>query len=190
MQLSSREKWDQRYGDPDYVPNKDPIPFLSEKIGILGKGRALCLAAGAGRNAVYLAERGFEVVAVDISSEGLRWCGELAREKGVEVDTVGSDLLEYDMGSKEYDLITMFYYYQPELFPAIKTALKPGGVFIFQTFSIDQLEFERGPRDPAHLVKPNELLPAFADFRLRLYEDRLVGGDEAAVRLIAEKMAG
>ena len=115
-------------------------------------------------------------------------CRNLARERGVEVEAVEADLLNFDMGAEQYDLITKFYYYQPELFPAIKTALKPGGFFIFQTFSTDQLNFDQGPRNPAHLVEPNALLPVFADFRLRFYQDAVVAEDEAAVRLIAQKM--
>jgi len=184
---AAREKWQRRYGASDYVAKTAPIDFLKEKIDVLGGGKALCLAAGAGRNAVYLAQRGFAVTAVDISSAGLKLCGDLAAQRGVEVESVEADLLEYDMGAGQYDLITKFYYYQPELFAAVKAALKPGGLFIFQTFSLDQLNFDWGPRNPAHLVRPNELLTEFADCRLRYYEDGMVGEEEAGVRLIAEK---
>ena len=192
--LSPKEKWEERYGAPEYEPATRPVPFLAERLCLFRRGRALCLAAGAGRNAVYLAQKGYEVTAVDISSRGLEWCRNLARRRGVHLDTLEADLRAYDPGLEQYDLITAFYYFQPEIFPRIKAALKPGGHFIMETFSIDQLGRTPGPRNPAHLVKPGELLSAFSDFRIRYYEEGELPastGDSpylaALVRLIAEK---
>ena len=192
---SPAARWDQRYSAEHYIYGKEPVVFLREHVGDLGKGRALCLAAGEGCNAVYLARQGFEVVAVDFSEKGLEKCRELAREHGVEVQTVVADLREYDMGRERYDLITDFYYYQPDLFPRVMAALKPGGVFILQNFSVDQPATSRfGPRHPAYLIRPNQLLQYFAQHRIRYYEDTVVDLDEgmhrgpgAVIRLIAEK---
>jgi len=191
---SSGEKWEARYAAPDFQPDADPEPFLDEKCGQTHPGRALCLAAGSGRNAVYLAERGWEVTAVDISASGVAWCRELAVRREVQLTALQTDLLDYDMGKECYDLITSFYYYQPELFPRVRDALRPGGQFILQTFSIDQIGLDGGPRNPAHLVEPNALLHAFADFRIRHYEDVIgehsIRGERqpaALVRLLAEK---
>ena len=189
------KSWDKAYGVERYVYGTEPVVFLKEQIGRLKKGKALCLAAGEGRNAVYLAQQGFEVVAVDISAKGLEKCGKLAREKGVEVQTRVVDLDNYDMGAFEYDLITNFYYHSPSLFPRVMKALKPGGVFILQNFSLDQLFTNRfGPRKRHFLVAPNELLIHFAAYRIRYYEDTVVDLDEgmhqgpgAVVRLIVEK---
>ena len=195
-EICPKEKWEGRYGSPDYEPSIEPVAFLEERLDQLRPGRVLCLAAGAGRNAVYLAQQGYEVTAVDISAGGLALCQTLARERGVRVTTVEADLLEYDMGQEQYDLITNFFYYQPELFPGIKAALKPGGHFVMETFSVDQLRYGSGPRSSAHLVKPGELLTAFADLRIRFYEDTVIvtglpaGQDRpsaAVIRLIAEK---
>ena len=69
--MGSMQKWDARYGAHDYVTPTEPVPFLVEKCADLVPGRALCLAAGSGRNAVFLASIGFEVTAVDISGVGL-----------------------------------------------------------------------------------------------------------------------
>jgi len=191
---SSQKKWEARYAAPDYQPDASPEPFLVEQCDHTHSGRALCLAAGGGRNAVYLAERGWEVTAVDISARGLTWCRELAERQKVKLTILQTDLLAFDMGEERYDLITSFYYYQPELFPRIKNALCPGGQFILQTFSSDQIRFGGGPRNPAHLVEPNALLHAFSDFRIRRYEDvvgeRSIRGKTqpaALVRLLAEK---
>ncbi len=193
--LSTAEKWDKRYSGEHYVYGVEPVSFLQENIKRLKKGRALVLAAGEGRNAVYLAEQGFDVLAVDISAEGLAKCRELAEKRGVRVRTQVANLVTYDVGNNQYDLITDFYYYDADLFPKVMAALKPGGFFILQTFSIDQPATSRfGPRNPAFLVKPNELLTHFAGYRVRYYEDAVVKLDEgmhrgkgAVVRLIVEK---
>lgn len=189
------ESWDKAYGVERYVYGEEPVVFLKEQIGRLKKGKALCLAAGEGRNAVYLAQQGFEVVAVDISAKGLEKCARLAQEKGVKVQTQVADLGDYDMGTFQYDLITNFYYYSPSLFPRIMAALKPGGLFILQNFSLDQrFTNSFGPRNRHFLVAPNELLNHFAGYRIRYYEDTVVDLDEgmhqgpgAVVRLIVEK---
>lgn len=193
--LSPAQMWDRRYATEEYVYGKEPVEFLKAQIGHLGEGRALCLAAGEGRNEVFLVQQGFAVVAVDISARGLEKCQALARERGVQVETVKADLQDYDLGREQYDLITDFYYYQPDLFPRIAAALKPGGLFIMQNFSTDQPATNKfGPRDPAYLVKPNEVLAQFPGFRIRYYEDVVVELDEgmhqgpgAVIRLIAEK---
>ena len=192
--LSAAEKWDKRYSGEHYVYGVEPVSFLRENIKRFKKGRALVLAAGEGRNAVYLAEQGFDVLAVDISAEGLAKCRKLAEQKGVQVSTQVADLKTYGMGHYEYDLITDFYYYDADLFPRVMAALKLGGFFILQTFSIDQPATSRfGPRNPAFLIKPNELLTYFADYRVRYYEDTVVELDEgmhrgegAVIRLIVE----
>ena len=189
------ESWDRVYSAERYIYGVEPVTFLKEQIGRLKKGKALCLAAGEGRNAAYLAQQGFEVLAVDISAKGLEKCAQLARERGVEVQTQVADLHDYDMGESQYDLITNFYYCNPPLFPKIIKALKPGGNFILQHFSIDQLTTNRfGPNKPHLLFGPNELLDHFALYRIRHYEDTVVDLDEgmhqgpgAVVRLIVEK---
>jgi len=192
------ERWDRRYGKAEsHVYGSEPVDFLKEQMRTLAprKGRALCLAAGEGRNAVYLAQQGFEVLAVDISAVGLEKCRGLARQRGVEVETVAANLTTYDLGVDRYDLITDFYYHQPDLFPKVIAALKPGGLFILQNFSVDQPSTGRfGPKNPAFLVRPNELLRTFAGYRIRHYEDTVVELDEgmhrgpgAVVRLVVEK---
>lgn len=192
---STAHRWDQRYDRETYVYGEKPVVFLTEQIGLLPKGKALVLAAGEGRNAVYLAQQGFQVVAVDISAKGLEKCRALAGRRGVEVETVVADLNDYDMGEERYDLVTNFYYHDAGIFPRVMKALKPGGFFILQNFSVDQPATNRfGPRNRDYLVGPNQLLAAFAGFRIRHYEDTVVElaegmhrGLGAVVRLLVQK---
>ena len=195
---SERERWDARYGAEDCVFGKEPCRLLAEKIALLPKGKALDLAMGEGRNALFLARNGFEVTGVDISPVAVAKAERLAEEQGVGIQAVVADLTAYDLGEALYDLITDFYAYEPRLFPGIVRALKPGGMFVFETFSIDHLEVggSFGPRNPAFLVKPNELLKRLEALRILYYEDTVVEldsgrhkGPAALVRLIARKPA-
>jgi SAM-dependent methyltransferase len=188
MSEGAYAKWEARYRAVDYTPDLEPVPFLREQIELFSPTDALCLAAGCGRNAVFLAERGFAVRAVDISPRGLDWCRALAQERNVEVETVAADLLNYDLGAEQYGLVIDFYYYEKSIFPAIKRALKPGGHFVFQTFSVDQATRPTGPSNRAFMVEPDALLAEFSDWRIRYFEDRVVD-DEALVRMIAQKRA-
>jgi len=190
------DRWDQIFSREMYVYGTEPVTFLKEQAARLKKGKVLCLAAGEGRNAVYLAQQGFHVTAMDASQKGLEKTRALARQKGVTVNTEMGDLQKnYDMGVAKYDLITDFYYHDTSIFPRVMKALKPGGIFILQNFSADQPNTNTfGPKDPRHLVMPNELLTHFREYRILYYEDTKVILDEgmhqgpgAVVRLIVVK---
>jgi SAM-dependent methyltransferase len=193
---SPGQQWNERFNRQMFLYGKEPVEFLREQIPHLRVGKALCLAAGEGRNAVFLAQEGFDVLAVDASSKGLAKASALAKERGTTIDTKVADLRTYDLGVEQYDLVTDFYYHQPDLFPKVMRALKPGGFFILQGFSIDQPSTNRfGPKNPDFLMKPNELLGHFEGYRIRHYEDTVVELDEgmhqgraAIVRLVVEKV--
>ena len=193
-----KARWNERYDRDMYIYGKEPVTFLKQKMDGLKKGKALVLAMGEGRNAVYLAQNGFDVTGVDISEVAIEKCNKLAEERNTAVNAVVADLTDYDMGIGQFDLITKFYYHEPSIFPQIIDALKPGGVFILEQFSIDHLKYREtsrfGPRNPDYLIKPNELLDHFKSLRILYYEDTVVELDEgmhkgaaAVIRLIAEK---
>lgn len=193
---SAGEQWDERFDKKMFLYGKEPVDFLKAQIDRLPKGRALLLASGEGRNAVYLASQGYDVTAMDPSKVGLEKAQALAAERGVSIRTEVGDLNDnYDMGEEQYDLITDFYYHDVSMFPDVMRALKPGGMFILQNFSLDQLETNRfGPKNPDYLVKPNELLDKFPGHRIIHYEDTIVKLDEgmhqgpgAVVRMIVVK---
>ena len=195
---STKARWNERYDRNMYIYGKEPTAFLKQKMDGLKKGKALVLAMGEGRNAVYLAQNGFDVTGVDISEVAIEKCNELAKERNTTVNAVVVDLADYDMGEEQFDLITKFYYYEPSVFPQVIDALKPGGMFILEQFSIDHLKYREtsrfGPSNPDYLVKPNELLEHFKSLRILYYEDTVVELDEgmhkgtaAVIRLIAQK---
>ena len=195
---STKARWNERYDRNMYIYGKEPAAFLKQKMNGLQKGKALVLAMGEGRNAVYLAQNGFDVTGVDISEVAIEKCNKLAKERNTTVNAVVADLTDYDMGEEQFDLITKFYYHEPSIFPLIIDALKPGGMFILEQFSIDHLKYREtsafGPRNPDYLIKPNELLQHFRSLRILYYEDTVVELDEgmhkgtaAVIRLIAQK---
>ena len=195
---SAKARWNERYDRDMYIYGREPAAFLKQKLDELKKGKALVLAMGEGRNAVYLAQNGFDVTGVDISEVAIEKCNRLAKERNTTVNAVVADLTDYDLGEAQFDLITKFYYYEPSIFPQIIEALKPGGIFILEQFSIDHLKYREtsgfGPRNPDYLIKPNELLEHFKSLRILYYEDTVVELDEgmhkgtaAVIRLIAQK---
>ena len=93
MSLKDKEKWDYKYGAPEYITSKEPVEWLKGHSYMLnGKGSALDIASGEGRNAVFVAEKGYETLAVDVSSTGLKKAHALADEKGVAIETCVADL--------------------------------------------------------------------------------------------------
>ena len=188
---SPKEKWESRYRAAGFEPNRQPVPFLVRAAGDLKPGCALVLAAGAGRNAVYLAEKGWTVTAVDISPAGLAWCRRLAGERGVEVQTIAADLLSFDAGVERWDLVTNLYFHEPALFPSVRAALRSGGHFLFQTYAKAQARLGWGPGNPAHLVDPEQLRDAFSGWVLLHFgeaENEVESGRrEAVVQLLARK---
>jgi 2-polyprenyl-3-methyl-5-hydroxy-6-metoxy-1,4-benzoquinol methylase len=123
---SDQRIWDERFKDKEFTFGKEANPFLKKHIRLLPKGKALDIAAGEGRNAVFLAQHGFDVDAVDISKIGLSKAKRLAKEMGVKIHTYLFDLDDYSIEKERYDLITNFYFLNRRLIPKIKKGLKRG----------------------------------------------------------------
>jgi len=181
-------RWDARYKTDGYVLGKDPAEFLKKMVGLFPKGRALDIAAGEGRNAVFLAQHGFDVDAVDISPVGLRKADALAEERGVTIRTIQANLEEYDLGVEQYDVVANFYYLQRDLTPKIKRALKAGGIVIYQTYTVEHLELENvgGPKKRAYFLEMGELREMFADFTILHFSETRTSR-RAVASLIARK---
>ena len=191
---ASREAWEKRYKALDYQPNMKPVPFLVEMIQGLPPGQAICLAAGTGRNAIFLAQSGYQVTAIDISQAALHWCDEMSNKLGVEVKTLEADLLAFDFGNEIWDLATNLYFYEPAIFQGLKQAIRPGGHILFQTYSKAQKNFEKGPNNDAFLVHPKELEIEFRDWELLYFEEKEYTDEqnkkESVIQMLARKPKG
>ncbi len=189
---TDQKRWDKKFGKKGFALGKNPNPFLKKHIRLLPKGRALDIAAGEGRNALFLAQQGFEVDAVDISQKGLKKAQKLAREKGVKISTFLIDLDQYPIGKEQYDLIANFYFLKRRLVSRIKKGLKKGGKVIFETYLLEHRTLGTGgPKQAKYFLKPNELLGLFKDFRVLFYREGIFreGGKRKAVAsIIAEKI--
>ena len=105
------------------------------------------------------------------------------------LDIREADIEQCELESEAYDLLVCFYYLQRTVFPQIKRALRHGGALVFETFTIEQLQLASGPRNPAHLLNPNELCHAFRNLRVSYYRERVRGG-KAVASLVASKISG
>ncbi len=186
-----RKKWDERYKSKRFVLGEKANTFLRRQIGLLQKGRALDVATGEGRNAVFLGLHGFDVDAVDISAVGLSKARRLASTMGVRIHTILADLDTYQIAKESYDFIANFYYLNRRLIPKIKKGLKIGGKVAFETYILEHRALSpEAPRNPKYFLKPNELLHLFKGFRILFYREGIYreGGKKKAIAsLIAQK---
>ncbi len=165
-----------------------PSQFLVENIDLLPRGRALDVAMGRGRNAIYLARMGFQVEGVDDSREFVEEALARAREEGISIQTRVENLQKIPYIEEEaYDLVICFNYLQRSLMPQMGNWVKPRCMLVFETFIVDQVRFGK-PRDPDHLLRHNELLHAFRDFRVLRYREGIIEGKKAIASILAQKV--
>lgn len=167
-----------------------PAPFLEEVLPLLARGPALDLAAGAGREAVFLALHGFEVEAVDDDPGILAKAEALALTNGVRITTTVRDLERRGTRLPEgrYALVTVFRFLHRPLLPAIARAVAPGGRLVYETFRRGQARFGR-PTHPRFLLEDGELRGAFPDLVVERYEEPEPEGGPITARLLARRPA-
>ncbi|TNF34330.1 MAG: class I SAM-dependent methyltransferase [Gammaproteobacteria bacterium] len=141
--------WDQRYSANEYVYGKQPNDFLREVIERIPRGRVLCLAEGEGRNAVFLAEQGCEVLAVDASTVGLAKAMKLAGERGVSIHVQQADLADFQIMPESWDAIVSIFCHVPpairgDLHRRVVAGLKPGGLLVLEAYTPDQIALGTG----------------------------------------------
>lgn len=162
--------WDERYRSGEHA-TKEPSPLLIKAIKDLKPGRALDLACGVGRHAIYLAEQGWQVTAVDSSRVGIEILQQRTSEAALFVDAQVADLEgEFQIELGAYDLICDFYYLQRDLFPSIRAGVKPGGAFV-AAIHLNDGNTGAKPHNPAFLVEPGELKKLFSDWEITYYQE-------------------
>lgn len=187
--MATRLDWDAKYRAAERsVP--DPDGFLCEAFPYLPRpetASAVDIACGGGRHALRMASWGFRVQAVDYSVEALRLCSERATAAGLEIETVCVDLETpvVDLGIDRFDVISVFNYLHRPLIPVLKRSVRPGGIVIYKTYTLEQTQFGTGPRNPDFLLGENELPELFAGFRHLLYRETCES--EATAALVAQR---
>ena len=170
MSIKDKEKWDHKYGVPEYITSKEPVEWLKDHAGLLcGKGSALDIASGEGRNAIFAAEKGFQTLAIDVSAVGLNKARFLAKEKGVTIETRAADLDNWKFEQNAFDLVLCFNFLDRRIFPGIRSTLKLGGLIFYETFTVDYLKYSNFKKK--WVLRHNELLEVFSEFRILRYRE-------------------
>lgn len=199
-----KEMWNQRYGEPGFAYGTEPNDFLKQAhASFKPQGRVLCLAEGEGRNAVFLAEQGYDVHAVDLSDVGMDKTARLAEERGVVVHTAVADLGEYDLGTAAWDGIVSVWCHLPppvraDVHRRVVAALAPGGVLVLEAYTPAQLELKTGGPPVAEMMMTlkalrDELagleLEHAIELKRHVDEGKYHQGKSAVVQLIARRSA-
>lgn len=181
--MDERERWERRYQqaeEPFY--GRDPSLFLRRSVALLPNGgRCLDLAGGEGRNAVFLACRGFSVTLADVALAGLSRAALMARTAGASVRVVATDLRHSALVDPPggWDLILLINYHDRQSVAGAASRLRPGGAVVVEGFAKEQLgRGSGGPPDLDRLWGRNELLDLLRPLRVVWYEDRLVEADD------------
>lgn len=191
MNHRPRTRWDDRYRSGDWSDLSSPAAIVEDALPWLeGKGRALDLACGAGRNALFLADRGHSVMGVDLSVEGLRILAERARERKLPVQPVLAELPEFHVRPEAFQVVVNTRFLLRETFDLIHRALAPGALLLFETYHVDEIDLLGGDIRRPYALERGELGEAFSDFDLLLYEEGVFErpeGERGLARMIARK---
>lgn len=194
--------WDERYKVDEHVYGTAPNEFLASHAHVIPRGRVLCLAEGEGRNAVFLAQQGYTVTAVDSSSVGLEKARRLSAAQGVELEFIHADLAEFDLGRDNWDgIISIFCHLPPELrrrvHREVPLALKFNGVFLLEAYTPRQSTFATGgPPNVDLMVSADALRDELARLSIEhlgetereVLEGRGHVGRGAVVQMVATKL--
>ena len=172
--LQDRLKWNKRYQTEKYPLG--PAGIVQEYAKLARGKKALDIAAGNGRNALFLADLGFVVDAIDIADAGLA----LFSGKHRHIHTICADLDTYDIRANHYDLIVNIKFLSRRLFPYIKAGLAPGGVLIFESLMDISAPGQQPPEHADYYLRQNELLHAFLSMNILLYRETETKTDDDA----------
>ena len=181
--------WDRKHRLAAEGPPSEPASIVRELFPILPAGPALDIACGSGRDAVWLALKGYEVEAIDVLPDALERAGDLARRSSMQIRLILQDLERTPiLPEARYDVICVFRYLQRTLFPALQNALAPGGFVVCETFHESNLFTGQKPRCPDHLLKTGELAKAFANLQILITQDAVEHDRRFFSRLLARRL--
>ena len=201
--MSEFERWEGRYAAPDYVFGTEPNYFLKSCKPALPKtGKVLAVADGEGRNGVWLAEQGLDVLSIDFSPTAQRKARLLAEQRGVRMTIEQADVHAWNYPDAAYDVVVEIFTQfstpaeRAKKWAGMRKALKPGGLLIVEGYTPKQLDYGTGgPKQAEHLYTRAMLEEAFGDFRdvkiveedVEIHEGSGHGGMSAVIGLTARK---
>ncbi len=197
----SKEFWNNRYSETEYSYGTEPNKFFKEQISVLKAGKILLPADGEGRNAVFAAKLGWEVVAFDISEEGKKKALKLAELNNVQIDYRIASFDEFEYEENYFDAVGLIFTHIPievrvSFIPKLLSFLKPGGEVILEVFSKEQIELNSGgPKDINMLYSTEELQSEFQSLtnininklKIVLAEGQYHSGSASVLRLTGRK---
>jgi len=201
--MSEFERWEARFAGPEYHFGTEPNAFLKSKADLLKPGQtALSIADGEGRNGVFLAEQGLDVLAMDFSPTALAKSQALARQRGVTIRTEQADLDTWRWPAGAIDVVVAIFFQfcapplRTRVFDSITRALKPGGLLLMEGYTPKQREYKTGgPSEVENLYTRKLLEESFSDFssvEIREYDSEIHegpghGGMSALIDLVGRK---
>lgn len=184
---ADRMHWDSLFNKAAYVYGRDPAPFLKDHIGLLPVGKVLDIATGEGRNAVFMAKKGFQVTGVDYSDVALAKARRLAHDNRAQIHVINADLNEYVIKPESYDVIVNIDFLLRTLLPEIKKGVKHGGMVVFENQTLDQLGNPGGKTlRKDWLLKKGELREMFKDWDILVYRE-VNDGKDARASIVARR---
>lgn len=185
--MSERDHWDQRFAGEEYRFGTAPNAFLaSQKHRLPKHGKALAIADGEGRNGVFLAEQGLDVLSLDFSPNGQAKARKLAAARGVTLRTEQADVIGWTYPAETFDVVAAIFFQfaspadREKIFAGIKRTLKPGGLLLLEGYTPKQLEYKTGGPSKLENLYTRELLQAafgdFASLDIRAYEAEIYEG--------------
>jgi cyclopropane fatty-acyl-phospholipid synthase-like methyltransferase len=200
---SEKDRWAQRFSSPDYVFGKEPNAFLKAQAHRLRPGQsALSIADGEGRNGVWLAQQGLDVLAIDITPAALAKARALAAERGVRLRTELADITSWKWPTDAFDVVVAIFIQvvtpaeRPKFFANVKAALKPGGLLLMQGYRPEQLNYRTGGPPDAERLYTRAILEAgfgdMAELDIREHDSAIAEGTahvgmSALIDLVARK---
>jgi cyclopropane fatty-acyl-phospholipid synthase-like methyltransferase len=200
--ISEKERWEARFRAPDYIFGKEPNAFLKAQARRLpATGTALSVADGEGRNGVWLAEQGLDVLTIDYSSAALAKAQALAAERRVRLRTEVTDVFTWRWPADAFDVIAAIFIFaapaqRSAFFAHLKGSLRPGGLLLMQGYRPEQLKYRTGgPPDVGRLLTRAILEQGFDDMSeldIREHDSTISEGTahvgmSALIELVAKK---
>jgi len=185
-----RERWNRKYSEsPSHWLEPDPFLMRAFAEHVVPRfpngGTALDLAGGAGRHSIWLAKQGWEVTLIDISDTGVEQARQNAGPLVSHIHFAVNDLTRFTASQTRFDLVVVFFYLDRKIFPEIVKSIKPGGLLIYKTHTVGQLNLPGGPKDSAYLLQPGELERLAEGLRVLHYSE--VVAKKSTARIVASK---